>query len=51
MGHAKQTFPMQPKNYVEKKDLHKFHLMQKKRKNSGVICGTILSHVKRMLNG
>ena len=28
-----------------------FHLMQKKRKNSGVNCGTILFHTKRMLNG
>ena len=34
------------KSLVEKKDLHKFHLRQKKQKNFGVNSGTILSHIK-----
>ena len=38
------------KSLVEKKDLHKLHLRQKKRKNFGVNSGTILSYIKRMLN-
>ena len=36
---------------IEKKDIHKFHLMQKNRKNSGVNSGIVLSNTKRILNG